>query len=453
MKKIVAFGLLPFSIYASALSFDEALKEAFNNNNELKAKKLSIDVAKQNLKEAKSYDWGKLVFKEQLAYTNNALNVFGFKLQSREAGMADFGIGFDNNGNMIFDKDALNNPDARFNALTTINYQIPLFTGFKLKYAKEMAKLQVKANEFKYKRDKNSLAIEVLKAYNGAVAAKEFIKALKIAKKTTESFVEMTKNLNDQGMIVKSDLLSAQSRDIDVKAKLIEADSQYKLALAYLKFLTGKNDITDVESFKVIISPEKKLASLQEESLNNRNDLKWMKSNLTTMQTKVKMDSSDTYPMVGAQIEYGFNDDNIMNISGDKDYYLMGVELSYNIFDGYKKQAIKEKAKIEAKKVGYYYTHMQNGIKMDVEQKYLDLKAKSAVIEEKITNKDLAEQILSQYTSMYKNGLINISILLLKEAEMQKARAELIKAKYDQALSAANLQLSVGSLNVVKKED
>jgi outer membrane protein TolC len=451
MKKIVAFGLLPFSIYASTLSFDDALKETFSNNNELKAKKLSIDVAKQNLKEAKSYDWGKLVFKEQLAYTNNALNVFGFKLQSREAGMTDFGMAMGATG-MIFDKEALNNPDARFNALTTVNYQIPIFTGFKLKYAKEMANLQIKANQFKYQRDKNALAIEVLKAYNGAVATKEFIKALKIAKKTTESFVQMTKNLNDQGMIVKSDLLSAQSRDIDVKAKLIEANSKYQLALSYLKFLTGKDDITDIESFQVIISPDQELVSLQEEALNNRNDLKYMKSNLTTMQTKVKMDSSDYYPTIGAQLEYGFNDNTIANINTDKDYYLAGIELSYNIFDGFKKQAVKEKAKIEAKKIGYYYTHMKNGIKMDVEQKYFDLKAKSAVIEEKITNKDLAEQILSQYTSMYKNGLINISILLLKEAEMQKARAELIKAKYDQALAAANLQLSVGNLNVVNQE-
>jgi outer membrane protein len=87
---------------------------------------------------------------------------------------------------------------------------------------------------------------------------------------------------------------------------------------------------------------------------------------------------------------------------------------------------------------------MKNGIKLEVEQKYLKLKTATALIKTKLKNEKLATLILNKYKSMYRSGLINISILLLKEAEKERADAELIKAKYDQAIAAAELELAIG---------
>ena len=89
---------------------------------------------------------------------------------------------------------------------------------------------------------------------------------------------------------------------------------------------------------------------------------------------------------------------------------------------------------------------MIKGIKLDVQQKYLNYLAKKAIVKEKIVNKNLAEEILKKYTYMYKQGMINITLLLMKEADARKARAELIKAKYDEALAAAQLKEALGDL-------
>jgi len=443
MKRLL-LGLTPLMMFASTISFEQALQETFTNNNELKAKKLNVEIAKQDLAKAKSYDWGNLFISEDISRTNNALYVFGNKLESREATFADFGLAsYVGPSSLYTIPDDLNNPDARTNFKTKVVYEAPLFTGFKIKYAKEIAKLQIKAKQFKFQRDKNKLAIEVLKAYNGVVAAKYFIKALESAKETTTSFVNMTKDLYSQGMIVKSDVLSAESRDSDIDAKMIEAKNKYNLALAYLRFLTGDNDITDVADFKIIISPNSDLKELQQLALKNRNDVKWMQQNVETMQKKVKMDKSVNYPTAGVHLEYGF-DDNTLTLSRDKDYYLLAANITYKFLDAGKKQDL-QKSKIQAQQTALYYKHMQNGIKVDVEQKLLNLKAKTAIIDVKIKNKDLAHTVLNQYEEMYKNGLINISILLMKQAEAQKADAELIKAKYDQAIAAAELELAVGS--------
>jgi len=444
MKRLL-LGLAPLMMFASTISFDEALQETFANNKELKAKRLNVEMAKQDFAKAKSYDYGRLFISEDISRTNNALYVFGNKLESREATFADFGLAsYTGPGSLYTAPDDLNNPDARTNFKTKLVYEAPLFTGYKITYAKEIAKLQIKAKEFKYNRDKNTLAIEVLKAYNGAVAAKFFIKALESAKETTTSFVKMTKALYDQGMIVKSDVLSAEARDSEVDAKIIEAKNQYNLALAYLRFLTGNSDITDVKDFKIIISPNSDLVKLQEEALKNRNDVKWMAENVKTMKAKVKMDSSVNYPTAGIHLEYGFNDNALNNIDSDKDYYLLAANITYNFIDAGTKEEL-QKSKIKSQQTALYFEHMQNGIKVDVEQKLLDLKAKTSIIEVKIKNKDLAHNVLNQYKEMYKNGLVNIAILLMKQTQAQKADAELIKAKYDQAIAAASLELAIGS--------
>jgi outer membrane protein TolC len=450
MRRLL-LGLAPIMMFASTISFDEALQETFANNIELKAKKMEVDIAKQDLLKAKSYDYGKFFVSEDISRTNNALYVFGNKLESREATMGDFGFSVmppagTKVGHVV--PDALNKPAPRNNFKTKFVYELPLFTGFKIKFAKEIAKLQIKAKEFKFQRDKNKLAIEVLKAYNGAVAAKYFIKALKSAKTTTTSFVTMTQNLFEQGMIVQSDVLSAEARDSEVDARIIEAQNQYNLALAYLRFLTGDDNISDVQDFKIIISPNAKLIELQNEALKNRSDVKWMKKNVVTMNKKVKMDENVKYPVAGMHVEYGFNDDHLTG-SKDKDYFLLAANISYNFINAGDKEEL-EKSRIKANQTALYFKYMQNGIKVDVEQKLSNLKAKSSVIKMKVKNKDLAHSVLNQYKEMYQNGLINIAILLMKQAESQKADAELIKAKYDQAIAAAELKLAVGS-SILKK--
>jgi len=418
MKKLLIAGIIPAYLLAATVSFEEALNDAFNNNNELKAKRLNVAIAKKDYEKAVSYSTqARIYFQETPVVMSSNSNAA--KYYAHATG-----------------KSYIKNFNTRF------VYEAPIFMGYKLKYAKILAKLQMQAKAYKFLRDKNKLAVEVLKAYNGAVAAKYFIKALKSAKRTTRSFVKMTKNMYKQGLVVSSDVYSAESRDSDVDAKMIEAKNQYMLALAYLRFLTGNKNITGVRDFKVIIPPTSDLGALQKEAIQHRTDLKFMKKNVETMKNKIRMDASAFYPQIGDHFEFGWDTDNL-KLTKNKDYWIIGGRLTYYFVNPGVVQEYK-KSKIQAHQTAIYYNHMKNGIALDVEQKYLNLKAKTALIKTKLKNARLAGIVLKQYKSMYKNGLINISILLLKQAMKQKADAELIKAKYDQAIAAAELQLAIG---------
>ncbi|MEO1942584.1 MAG: TolC family protein, partial [Campylobacterales bacterium] len=142
--------------------------------------------------------------------------------------------------------------------------------------------------------------------------------------------------------------------------------------------------------------------------------------------------------------EYGWND-NKLTLSKNRDYYLVAVGLKWNLVDLARSGKV-EQAKVKALQTAQYYTAMRKGILVDVEKKYLDYKTKSAVINTKEVNRELAHKILEKYTYMYKQGMVSFPILLLKEAEARKADAELIKAEYDKAIAAAELKRAIGTI-------
>jgi len=451
MKKLILL-ISPLILYGYTIDFEHSLLKTVKMNKGLKAKKLAIEESKLDLDISKSYDYGSLVFNENISKTNNAGYAFGMKLSSKEATFADFGFAdFLSHSPSPMDAsvlkvqpDNLNNPEARTNYETKLTYTLPLFTGFKLQNAKKMAKLQVLAQTARYSYDEKTLGLEVLKAYNGAVAAKEFIKATTKAKKATSSFVNLAHELFKEGLVTSIDVKQAKVYDMDVEAEIVKAHNRYELAISYLRFLTSDKDISDVGVFKNIENNIENLKLLQNKAYDTRDDYRWMKYNTETMKAKIDMEKADFFPKIGAQIEYGYNDDEFNNIDNEHDYYMGAIGLSYNLFDGFITSSKKQKAQIDYKKTKHYYEYMKDGIKLEVEKNVLTLQAKKKILKQKIKANNLSDEVLEQSQELYKNHLINMSNLLMQQANQQKANAEMILAKYEKSLAAGKLKVSLG---------
>ncbi|MBT4573068.1 MAG: TolC family protein, partial [Campylobacteraceae bacterium] len=283
MNKSLLILALPVLIIAKTVTFQEALNLTLQNNKELKAKEYESKKSIEDLKEAQGYKKGKLEFSEQISRTNNAGYVFGMKLASREATFGDFGFNeFDMSGATnplpVAPKD-LNYPEARNNFETKLTFEMPLYTGGKLESAAAMAKLQIKANQAKFLHDKKQIGLEVLKAYNGAVAAKKFINMTKNAKVITSRFNKKAQELYDRKLVRIIDVKQSKMAAYSVDAKIEEAQTKFKLAIAYLQFLTNDKTITDVEEFTIFSLDKSTLDTLQKDAISTRDDYKWMQLN------------------------------------------------------------------------------------------------------------------------------------------------------------------------------
>jgi outer membrane protein TolC len=441
MHKIYLSLLIVSFTYAQSINFEEVLEMTIKNSKDLQQQQLNIDSSKLDSKMIDYINYGKLSISEEFNRTNHAGYVFNSKLSSREATFKDFGFSQMNEGLNTASTD-LNYPDDRNNFNTKITYDIPLFTGFKLSNQKDILKLQEKANELKYNLDKKTLEFEVLKAYNSAVVAKDFVQALEKAKIAVSKIVESADAFHKEGFVTKIDVNEAKVYELNINSTLIEAKNNFQLALAYLRFLSSNDEISDVQELENRYFHFPNEEELYKIALENRDEIKIQDIQVNANKKSIEIAKSAYYPTLYSHLEYGYNDDKL-TIDDDKNYYIALVGLSLTLFDG-TRDIEKEKSKIEYVKATLNQEKLKDAIKLELKKAILNLEAKEAILKEKIEAKNLANNILEQAKLQYQNRLISMTNLLLQEANYRKNESMLIQARYEKALALANINLILG---------
>ena len=441
MNKIYLSLLLTSFSYAQSVNFDKILDLTIKNNKDLKQQQLSIDSSKLDIDYIDSISYGKASLSHEISRTNHSGYVFNSKLSAREASFDDFGFSQMNEGLKTEPKN-LNYPEDRNNFTTKLSYDIPLFTGFKLSNQKDILKLQEKANEIKYNLDVKELEFEVLKAYNSAVVAKDFIKALEKAKESIEFMKNGAIAFHKEGLVTKIDVNEAKVYESNINSQLLEAQNNFQLALAYLGFLSSDDSIKDVEELENIYFKFPNEEELYAKALENRDEVKMQNIQVNATKKNIEIANSSYYPSVYSHLEYGYNDDKV-TVDSDKNYYIAMIGISLTLFDN-TRSIEKQKNKIEYQKASLNEEKLKDAIKLELKKAILNLETKEKVLAQKIEAKDLANDILNQAKLQYKNQLISMTTLLQQEANFRKNEALLIKARYEKSLALASLNLILG---------
>ncbi|HRM77710.1 MAG TPA: TolC family protein [Aliarcobacter cryaerophilus] len=446
MKKLCLFLIISKLAFAQTISFEEALNQTIENSKDLQKQKINIDIAKTNSDFIDGVNFGKVSLNSDISRTNHSGYVFMGKLSSRDATFRDFGF-IENTGNPndididIAPKD-LNYPDSYTSINSYISYDLPLFTGFALYHQKGILKLQEKANEILYNLDKKNLEFEVLKAYNSAVLAKDFVKTMQKAKDTIGFIKNGAKEFHKNGLVTKIDVNEAELYFLNTNSNLIEAENNFKLSLAYLKFLTSNENISDVENLQNTYLEIKEFEDLYKIALKNRDEITLQNISIEANNKNIKANQGSYYPSVFTHLEYGYNDDKF-STSKDKDYYMALLGISLTLFDG-TRSANLEKSRLEYLKAKLDFEKLQDGIKLEVQKAILDYKAKQEILKEKILASELASSVLNQAKLQYKNRLISMTTLLSQETNYRQSQTMLLNAKYENSLALARLNLVLG---------
>ena len=441
MHKIYLSLLLVSFAYAQSVSFDKILETTIKNSKDLQKQKLNIDSSKLDIENIDAVSYGKFSLSEEISRTNHAGYVFNYKLSSREASFKDFGFSQQSEGLNVQPKD-LNYPEARNNFNTKLTYDIPLFTGFKLSNQKDILKLQKQANTIKYNLDVKELEFEVLKAYNSAVIAKDFVKALEKAKEAITFMKNGAIAFHKEGLVTKIDVNEAKVYESNINSQLLESKNNFQLALAYLSFLSSDESISDVEDLKNLYFKFPNEKELYSQALENRDEVKMQNIQVNASKKNIDIAKAAYYPSVFSRLEYGYNDDTL-TLSEDKDYYMAMVGITITLFDN-TRSIEKQKSQIEYQKANLNEEKLKDAIKLELKKAMLNLETKEKILEEKIEAKNLASDILEQAKLQYKNQLISMTTLLQQEANYRKNEALLIEARYEKSLALASLNLVLG---------
>ncbi|MDH5414237.1 MAG: TolC family protein [Flavobacteriaceae bacterium] len=356
--------------------------------------------------------------------TTNPLMAFGSKLNQEILTNSDF------------DPILLNNPNQIKNFATKIEVLQPIINMDGI-YQRRAAKNKMEAQEFQIERTKDYMAFEVEKAYMQLQLSYKAVDVLNKALEAALANRSLAENSFKQGFLQKTDVLAVEVRVTEVQNQLQNAKSNIKNSSEYLSFLINNTDLvqykpTDSLAISVLAIKESSMVSEQ------RADIKAMKLASNAYQTMHKADKLAFLPNLNAFGSYELYDNKIFQT--DASGYLIGAQLSWNIFEGSKRfgKIQKSKAEYEKSRLQYEQYISQSNLEFNKAKRMLfDAENKLKLTKLAL---DQSKESMRIRTNRFKQGLEKTSDLLIVETQYSQKQLEYYQTifEYNYAQSYLN---------------
>lgn len=431
MRFVLLLCLYSLYIFAEAITLNQALDLIKHNNLEIKSAEYDIQSASLSLDIADAQDYGQLNFVQNVSRSNDAGNVFGFKLASREAEFGDFGFADflspppGTTDILKVQPHDLNYPDSRNFFQSKLVYELPIYTGNKITAYQEMAKEMKNISLLDKEAQISTKVYETRKSYFDMALLEGSLKNLQIILGNINRLETTTKEMINEGYAKNIDLLEVQSKKANVARVITELESNEELLYHYLSFLLNQ-DVKEIE-LPVYDLCEPNISV--EEILNKSIDIKKAMTALRIRESMLIAEESRYLPTIGAMAELQTADDSFLGDANDHKSYTVGLQLKWNLFSGGSDSASIQKAQIEKLKMQSQTELAQQGIALKV--KGIQTKIKRA--ESKIKNLEielqLAREIYENYEGRYKEQLSSMSDVIIKQSEWLEKVLQLLQAK------------------------
>lgn len=325
--------LIGFSQQKSMISKKEVLQKVHEGNSSLKITNQEYLMAKADFNQSRAVFLPNITASHTGILTTNPLMAFGSKLNQEILTQNDF------------DPARLNDPNETRNFATVLEIQQPLINVDGI-YKRKASKVKMEAIQLQSSRTKEYLTLEVNKAYMQLQLSYRGVEVLEKALTTAEANKQLAENSFKQGFLQESDVLAVDVHVTEVKNQLQTAKSNVLNASNYLSFLM--NETADVvyqptDSLTINISKE-----LSKAVSDDRSDIKAMELSTEAYKKMYQSEKMSFLPRLNAFGSYQLYDNTIFNV--DASGYLVGAQLSWDIFQGSKRFAKVQKSKAEYEK-------------------------------------------------------------------------------------------------------
>ena len=410
------------------LTLTEAMKKLDTNNLELKISRFNEQMRAYDAIAAKGHNYGKLDLSVAGLRSNDAGNVFGFKLQSREATFGDFGFAEFNPSNpniLDVQPQALNYPEARSHYQTKLSYMLPLYTGGKLTEYGRITDAMQRMSQYDTQKLLNEKVFQTKKAFYDISLVENYIVNLSKIIKNIDRLETIVKSMKTEGYAQEIDMLEVQARKSEALSMYNQAKLNKDLAYQFLSFLLDEEISSIVKESDMAVMPKINGSQLEANNL----DIQKALLGLEVTKMALNVEQSNYLPTVGAFGEYGSADNELWNEFSDKEAYTVGVQLTWNIFNGGIDDANLEKAKVNYMKVEHQVSLAKSGIALKVKKLETEILSKNADVKSNQKQLAFAEKVYENYQTRYKEGIVSISDVLIKQSKQLEVLLQLLTLK------------------------
>lgn len=407
------------------LSLNEAISAALANNKAIRLAGLDERIAVSNFNQTQAVFLPQVDLSYTAMSTDNPLNAFGFKLQQRSITQNDF------------NPTLLNHPSATPDYMAQLEVKQPLLN-IDMLYMRKGARKQTEVYQYKTRRTQEYITFETTKAFLQLQLAYRAEKVLTEADQTAKSVYTFTDNHYKQGLTQKSDLLNARVHVTAVESNLAKARSGILNASDYLSLLMG--------------GPTGKIYSIGDEPLTNlsaidstqkiyatRSDFMAMQKAIEASGLMIKSSQMSYLPKLNAFGNYQYNDSRLTGFGANA--YLVGIQLSWNVFNGNKTKHIIAAQKLERDKLTVQLAQQKDQSQLDLDKAYRDLSdARFEMVQDQAAIEQAAES-LRILQNRYQQGLVNTTDVLTADTQLSQLKFSLAQAQFTANVTSAYIQL------------
>jgi outer membrane protein TolC len=303
MKKIklLTLSLTAFlAVNLNALTLDEAVKKALDNNFDIQGKNYDYIESLENVKSNNSNYLPKL----------------------------DASYGFTNTdkANVGFESDELT-------ASLKLSYN--LFNGFKDLALKESSVYLSLSSQYSLNATKQDIILDTKTAYINYLDKQNALETYKSAYVLFQEQYEDSLHRYEQGLIAKNDLLQVQVNMSSAKQNVVKAQGDLKVALFQLSNILGGINLEN-ETIEKLNEQTLKSSVYDEKLLENRSEIQALKMNLESIKELEKSAKAGYYPKVDASVSHNkYYDELSRKIENKEDNQnIANVTATWNLYNG-----------------------------------------------------------------------------------------------------------------------
>ncbi len=418
----ITLALLSFSFASYSITLEESINLAIENNNELKSYKQQIISSEYQLKsDLNSY------------LPNIYLNISQkFYNQTPMTKIPNFPVSFkqSNKDFLTFD----------------IGFNQPIYTGGLTENKIKISKHSIKSNTLYYKEMENNIKADVIKSYIDVFVAKSLIIIYQKEYEAIKSIYKQQEEFFKEGLITKVDLLQSKVRLSEVERSLTEAKGNYKVALAKLSKLIGKNlkEDEDFEKPKIEIKDPEDFENLLKTAYENRKIIKYFEENINIGEKKVDIEKASFLPKIFFQGDYIYTNQNPYLDPKGNFVLTVGASIEFQGIMPYYKIL---QAKSDVQKLKYQLNDLKENIKLQLKnaiENYKTAKENYKVSEDSLS---YAKEYFQLVKEQYENQLATNTDLLNAESSYTRALESREINYYNLYKSYIDILLITGQIN------
>lgn len=289
------------------------------------------------------------------------------------------------------------------------------------------------------------VAFAVRTAYNNGLAARALVKVAEDTLKNQDAHLAQIQGFVKAGTRPEIDLAQARTDQANARVQLINAQNNYKVALAQLNQAMGLDatpdyDLADDE-FAAVAGEEQTTDVLLPEALQARPDVLALGKQMQAQELTIRATQGAYAPALGVSTSLSDAGSELGNLAWN---WSAALTLTWNFFGGGQTTAQVREARANASVLRAQLDVLRQQVRLAVEQARLAVVAARASLDATKEAAANARERLRLAEGRYQAGVGNVIELGDAQVAMTSAAAQEVQAQYQLANARAQLIVALG---------